>query len=402
MATATRIMLVCVLNAFWLCGCSSHSASAASSPSPGTSAPQISFYPYQQGWLGADSAYSIPLSTGRSLWMFGDTFVGNTSAKDRSAVYGMPRNSVAIATCAAGGTCAMQYFWSHMGTTAPKAFFDTQSSDWYWPLDGFVANGSLYIFLEQMHSQGTGAFGFAYSGVVLATIPNFSDSPDKWMVQYQTVLSGDAAVPGPAAVTQQGAGGNPFPSDPNGAAYVYLFTWAEAADGTAYTGLTRIPLGKLGSASLAAGYWQYLTSGNVWASWAASTVLPDNALHVMNAGYTEFTVKYHATTGQSGKWLAVMPSTTFMDKRGVYSVADSLAGPWTAPATLYSYPEMQVANPSYTPNVFCYADKEHPELETANALVFTYACNSMQESDVIANPKLYHPMPVTVTLPFNP
>jgi hypothetical protein len=166
--------------------------------------------------------------------------------------------------------------------------------------------------------------------------------------------------------------------------------------------LTRIPLGKLGSASLAAGYWQYLTSGNVWASWAASTVLPDNALHVMNAGYTEFTVKYHATTGQSGKWLAVMPSTTFMDKRGVYSVADSLAGPWTAPATLYSYPEMQVANPSYTPNVFCYADKEHPELETANALVFTYACNSMQESDVIANPKLYHPMPVTVTLPFNP
>jgi hypothetical protein len=138
----------------------------------------------------------------------------------------------------------------------------------------------------------------------------------------------------------------------------------------------------------------------VWASWTGPAALPDNALHVMDAGYTEFTVKYHATTGPSGKWLAVMPSSTFMDKSGVYSVADSIAGPWTAPATLYSYPEMQTTNASYTANVFCYADKEHPELETANALVFTYACNSMQISEVMANPKLYHPVPITVTLPF--
>jgi hypothetical protein len=295
----------------------------------------------------------------------------------------------------------MQYFWSHMGTTAPKAYFDTQTSDWYWPLDGFVANGSLYIFLEQMHSQGTGAFGFDYTGVVLATISNYSDSPDKWTVQYQPVLTGNTVVPGAAAVMQQGASGNPFPADPNGAAYVYLFTWAKATSGATYTGLTRIPLSKLGSASLLAGNWQYLTTGNLWASWTASNVLPDNAQHVMDAGYTEFTVKYHAVAGQSGKWLAVMPSSTFMDKRGVYRVADSIAGPWTAETTLYTYPEMQSTNSSYTANVFCYADKEHTELEQGNSLVFTYACNSMQLPEVLANTKLYHPVPVTVQLPFN-
>jgi hypothetical protein len=126
--------------------------------------------------------------------------------------------------------------------------------------------------------------------------------------------------------------------------------------------------------------------------------MPENARHVMDAGYTEFTVKYHVGAGTSGQWLAVMPSSAFMDKRGVYSVASSIEGPWTAPATLYTYPQMQSTNPSYTADVFCYADKEHPELESAHSLVFTYACNSMKLPEVMADKMLYHPVVVTVPL----
>jgi hypothetical protein len=377
------------------------SAQATSESKTAPSNPMISFYPYQQGWLGGDAAYSVQLSPGRSLWLFGDTFIGKPDANDRSATYGMPRNSVGIATCPVSGTCAVQYFWSHMGSTASTAYFDTKSSDWYWPLDGFVANGSLYVFLEAMHNQGTGAFGFDYSGVVLATISNFSESPDKWKVKYQTVVRGNVVVPGTAVVTQQGSGVNLFPTDPNAGKYAYLFTWAKQKDGAAFTGLTRIPLSKLVSAALSDSNWEYLTLGNLWAPWTGAA-LPDDARHVMDAGYTEFTVKYHAEAGQPGKWLAVMPSSGFMDKRGVYSFADSIVGPWTAPETLYTYPEMQPANPSYTTNVFCYADKEHPELEQENALVFTYACNSLKLPEVMADKTLYHPVLITVPFPSRP
>jgi hypothetical protein len=62
---------------------------------------------------------------------------------------------------------------------------------------------------------------------------------------------------------------------------------------------------------------------------------------------------------------------------------------------------MQPTNPSYTTNVFCYADKEHPELEQGNALVFTYACNSLKLPEVMADKTLYHPVLITVTFPSN-
>src|SRR5690606_20414884 len=32
-------------------------------------------FPYRDGWLGGDGAWSVPLSRTRSLWLFGDTFV---------------------------------------------------------------------------------------------------------------------------------------------------------------------------------------------------------------------------------------------------------------------------------------------------------------------------------------
>jgi hypothetical protein len=47
---------------------------------------------------------------------------------------------------------------------------------------------------------------------------------------------------------------------------------------------------------------------------------------------------------------------------------------------------------NYTPNVFCYAAKERTELESAGHLVFTYACNSTQASDVSNNHQQYEPL----------
>jgi hypothetical protein len=54
---------------------------------------------------------------------------------------------------------------------------------------------------------------------------------------------------------------------------------------------------------------------------------------------------------------------------------------------------------NYTLNVFCYAAKEHTELESAGHLVFTYACNSTQASNVTNNMNLYRPVVVQQSLP---
>lgn len=48
-------------------------------------------------WLGADAALSVPLGDGRTVWLFGDTFIAKSNAHVRSESE-MVRNTVAIQT----------------------------------------------------------------------------------------------------------------------------------------------------------------------------------------------------------------------------------------------------------------------------------------------------------------
>jgi hypothetical protein len=160
--------------------------------------------------------------------------------------------------------------------------------------------------------------------------------------------------------------------------------------------LLRLPLSQLGTAARPGNtMWEYLKSDSTWASWLdTDTVLPSDHAAVMHPGATEMTVRYHSSTNQ---WIAVYPIG--LDNKAHYSLSSSMTNSWRQSENLYSYSEMQPANPNYTPNVFCYAAKEHVEAETPGQIFFTYACNSFQASDVTNNMNLYHPLVVTQPLP---
>jgi hypothetical protein len=387
MAAACLLML----STFISCGGGSP---ATTSPTP---TPSITYFPYQQGWLGADGAYSVPLGTTQSLWIFGDTFVGPAGATSRTQATGFLHNTIAISTCSPQ-SCAWQYYWTGMATASPGPIFSTGTSDWYWPMDGFVYNGTLYLALMQMHSTGTGgAFGFAYSGVQLASISNYTAAPSQWSIAYQSLNTGGAAVPGVSAVVAEGPDGNPDPSNPLGATYAYFLTLVGSdTPATEYMTLLRLPLSQLNSAARPANNnWEYLQSSLTWGAWLGTqTSLPSDNAAVITPGATEMTVRYHSSTNQ---WIAVYP--VGLSNAAYYSLAAAITGPWGQSESLYAYPEMQLSNPNYTPNVFCYAAKEHTEFEVADQLFCTYACNSIEESDVTNDMNLYHPVVVTETLP---
>jgi len=367
---------------------------------PSTSTPPVTtveYFPYQQGWLGADGAYSVPLGRSQSLWLFGDTFVGPANATSRAQATTMVHNSIAISTCT-GQTCAWQYYWSGMNTSSPGPQFSTGTTDWFWPEDGFVYDGTLYLAFMQMHATGTsGAFGFAYCGVKMASISNYTAAPNTWSVIYQTLNTGAAAVPGVSIVAAQGPNGNPDPSNPQGVNYAYFFTLIGSSNpATEYMALLRLSLSELNAAARpASNSWEYLRGGLSWETWPGTqTALPGDQAMVIAPGATEMTVRYHSSTNQ---WIAVYP--VGLNNSAYYSLSSFLTQSWGQSQVLYSYPEMQSSNSNYTPNVFCYAAKEHTELETAGQLFFTYACNSLQESDVTSNMNLYHPVVVTQALP---
>jgi hypothetical protein len=362
-------------------------------PAPPTTPASSGYFPYQQGWLGADGAYSIPIGTGQSLWIFADTFVGPSSATSRTQANGFIHNSIAISTCT-GTNCTFQYYWPGMGTSSQGPVFTAPGTDWFWPMDGFVYNGTLYLALMQMHATGSGgAFGFAYSGAQLASISNYTAAPSQWSIQYQQLNTGGSAVPGISIVANQGPSGNPDPTNPQGANYAYFFTGVGSPP---YLALLRIPLTQLNTLARPGNTsWQYLSTSGAWETWQdTATTLPNDNAAVVNPAATEMTVRYHASTNQ---WIAVYPGG--LTNQAYYSLSNSLTSGWGPSEGLYSYPEMQPSNPNYTPNVFCYAAKEHVEFETAGQLFFTYACNSTVESDITNNMNLYHPVVVTQTLP---
>jgi hypothetical protein len=355
-------------------------------------------FPDENQWLGADDAYSIPLGRGRSLWLFGDTFIGEKPDSVRTAKSGFLRNSVGITTCS-DKKCSIEYFWAHMKGAKPDSFFAAPGADWYWPLDGFIYNGTLYVALMQMHADGTGAMGFAFSGTQMAVIQNYTQPPGEWKIEYQPLNTGPNAVPGVSIVVKHGPNGNPNPADPSGASYVYFFTLVQgAAPATQHLALLRIALAKLGDAARPAGSaWEYLKADESWGAWPKTdTALPADHAVVLTPGASEMSVRYHAATKE---WIAVYPDAGL--KKADYALSDSMMHGWQTAKTLVAYPEMEPENANYTTNVFCYAAKEHVELEGEGQLVFTYACNSYKEEELFDKPKLYRPMRVTVPLPKN-
>ncbi len=297
----------------------------------------------------------------------------------------MIHNSVVIRKCRDG--CSWSYWWSGMGTQKPDSFFRTPESSYYWPLDGFTYRKAFYVFLEQMHpTGGGGAFGFDYSGVTLAIISNFTAPPDRWQISYRAISSGNRTVPGIATTITTDSDGS----------YVHVFTLFRRSGAQPFLGLLRLPLANLDLSSPLSG-GQYLSKDSQWLTWISSTSPPDVA-EVLRGNITEMSVKFHRDIQQ---WIAVYPTPGSLSNAASYSQARNLGGPWSKPRAFFRYPEMEKADPRYTPSVFCYAAKEHPELEAKGGFAFTYVCNSSKVSEVLRDTRLYRPALVIDTLPTN-
>jgi Domain of unknown function (DUF4185) len=333
---------------------------------------------YMHGWLGADDAYSVPLAPGKSLWLFGDTFVGDENARLRSQAKTMVRNSVAISLCEPKNKCTMRYFWRQKAGPTPRSFFDTGTDDlWYWPLDGFVRDKTLYISLLAVRNKpgakSNDAFGFEIAGTKLATISNPQAAPDRWHVAIQDLT--DARLWTGVSILKDGD-------------YLIWFTQVSETEGRGYMTALRISPSRMSAPSSA---WEYLRRDGQWASG-----LPhEDAMHLIDQPISEMSVRFHPSIH---KWIALSTGPEFPPARAVVRLADSPLGPWSAAQTIYEFPEMKASTSGYDRDTFCYAVKEHIEFDDTK-LALTYACNSMVLSKTVANMDIYRPRVVILDLP---
>ena len=110
------------------------------------------------GWCAADGTLSIPLPGEKTLWLFGDTFVG-----EKEGEYGIDNdhstfiNNTAIIE---EGDVLTTY---HRGTTeSPSAFIPKQGEDWFWPKHAVLEEDTLRIFTLKISKKDDGNPGFNF------------------------------------------------------------------------------------------------------------------------------------------------------------------------------------------------------------------------------------------------
>lgn len=311
-------------------------------------------------WLGADDAYSVPLGPDRTLWLFGDTFVGDGTSRDRRAA-SFVRNAVAVMEGADPTRAALTFA---AGPEPGEAFFAIPGPEWLWPLDGVLVGDRLLVFhmlVRPAQPGGTGGIAewrahgplgfFEVIGWAATVTENPQDEPRAWRTRFAVAPTPSPIAFGAAALIDD--------------SWLLLYGW----DAAKRVYLARIPLEAATRGILEP---LELWCGDGWS--------PDGIpAPILEDGTTEFTVH---RTGDGG--LAMTAVVGFAPDAALgIRTADRHEGPWSEPVRVF------VPEENARPGIFAYAGKAHPQL-AGPGLVATYV--TIGEADVtLDDPHLYRP-----------
>ncbi|PKL77446.1 MAG: hypothetical protein CVV27_05450 [Candidatus Melainabacteria bacterium HGW-Melainabacteria-1] len=331
-------------------------------------------FPFLQNWLGGDGIYSVALPDGRSLWLFGDTFMG--PGPDRAGAL-MVANTIGISRCGPQGF-KIDYHAGRSAKGEAAAFF-AQGPHKLWPIHGFEYQGKLYIGLEQVAVTAgpENGFNFEIVGVYLAEISDYQLAPAQWQIRYLELSDSRSVIPGLAMVKQGD--------------YVYLLSVREDANKRHPLLLHRLSLKQLESPI---GQLEYLDQHRSWRRGLEG----EDALILVPQAATEVSLHFDPNRQT---WIMVHTQPEFMGKNVIIRQAPALEGPWDQQITsLPLYTEMMSESTGYDKNTFCYAAKAHPQFSPP--IMLTYACNSLDFATLFRRLELYRPVVQTLPLPASP
>lgn len=311
-------------------------------------------------WLGADTASSVDLGGGRTLWLFSDTWIDPSGRGTRSGGK-MVSNSLAVQTGADPSAAAMSFYWGKAADGGPAAFFADRGDERLWFGSGVRVDDRLVLFLGRIRSAKTG-LGFQSAGWTAIMVDNPDSPPSSWRVRtLETPPNPLGITVGFAAALKIGE-------------YVYAFGAADPVKSHPLY-VARWPAADVRRGNLQGPEW-----------WTGDRLgwVPDTSSAprwpLFEDGQTELTI--HLDRGTQ-RFIAVQ-TQGFGPADVMMRAAPALTGPWTAARMVYRPPEY------YRPNVMIYAGKAHSELAGAD-LVLTYASNTFQFGEHLTDPQIYYP-----------
>lgn len=323
-----------------------------------------------EGWTGGDGAQTIPLSKERTLWLFADTWIGKIEDGKRVKPR-MVNNTFAWQSLNKPDE-PLRFFWGKNDNGPASILTPEEKDTWYWPGDGGVVDGKLYLFCKVVRRREKGEPGFQFHWFhnEFLQIDNPEDEPTAWKVKRYR-LSDDADQPrlGVACLMS-----------PDHLYAFGLFPEAQSKPFNNPLGVARIAKKQL--AKMDRGDWEYWTDAGVWSKKPAKLAV------LFKDAPAEFTVS--KVRGIPG-FVAVY---TQYGLGGNVAVRQSMRpeGPWSKALIAYKCPETDK-------KIFQYGAKAHPELaERAGQLIVTYCRNIGSLAEHVNRPEIYFPQAIELQL----
>lgn len=118
------------------------------------------FFKRTSGVVAADAAVSIGLSNGKSLWLYGDSYIDNYDAVTKTVPCLFQVRNAGVLM---GIKDPQSNPSTLLGTGSPKSYLavGTNAAYWFWPGAGYQKGDTCYVFLSRILATGAaGGFGF--------------------------------------------------------------------------------------------------------------------------------------------------------------------------------------------------------------------------------------------------
>jgi len=336
----------------------------------------IPSFPMTDGWFGGDGELSVPLSPYETLWIFGDTFVGEDDLRSRETAK-MIANTVAVSTCSPGEEFDIKYYWRHADISRPEPIVQTFTKRYkFWPLDAFMVGNDLYMVLGKIGSRPGAApgeiFNWTHLGLALAKIPEpLLTTPDRWEIQlfpWSDVFGRQEWLLG----VVEGS-------------YLYFFVAGDKQK----KWMARLPINSIEQPD---GYIEQLGDNGVW-----KVNVPNEERKVLFTGDVGNSLSYYQDLK---KWIMVL-GPGFITNKIRIRTSNELTGPWSPEILVYECPEQTPGSTVYDKDNFCYGGKAHIQYYDGenNTLLITYDSNVSDYLKLISSPDKYTARVIRIRIP---
>lgn len=318
------------------------------------------FLPAGDRFTGGDGVYSVMMPNGKSVWIFGDSFIGNVTPDNRR-IRTSPqyiRNCFVIIEDGRLTTYQQGDPKDYKSMMIPPEIVEkneglTELQQWYWPGDGFIENGNLNVFASKFHQDDPeDMWGFKFMGTDLLefSLPEFKQVSVHHFTNLDSIHFGHALL--------------------ESKEYTYIYGLKGG-----------LPYAARASKGNILGRWEFYANGR-WSTDSSSSTPMVNF-----SGSEQFSV-----FEWEGTFIMIMQEGNLGQR--IYSfTSETPVGPWENQHMIYEIPGL-----SDCENCWSYNALAHPQFITENMLLISYNTNSTVLQDHYDNALIYRPRFIRVPL----